>query len=602
MDPLDFFEPHELLCFFHRRKTEMSCMANPHTFLSQLRDHNLIQEDTYKKVIRMKSKEKLRKEVYKILDWLETTRAKHIRAFWKCVFVEVMLSQYPTLKTLRNSLMDGSYKFDAQLPEKVEKEEEGKRESPGRLKDEETRASSGKKRKARSTSSDGDEQQPGPSSLLTPASPLKKGEKGDIWTWPIYKSQLPVMCGDKEGTLRRDRLAKGEKCILAEKRWFAPSEFEKFAGKGSYRNWKSSIRCMDTPLGKLIKDGHLTSVGYKGRHKQAKAPQSSSSHSDTVSEEEDNQEDEVSSSERNNSSDASEEEEMEASDEQQPESNPDYYRTTFKVTCGALSGSLNKKRFASGRCGKSIRTDTSWLTPVEFVKEAFRQGDGSWRKDIEYDGKPLSSLLQAKVLVLHSLLCSCKLCKPKPKDLDDQRNDDECFICKTEDVEDLVECDHCPRSFHQKCHMPHIEDAVKNDVRPWMCTFCVFNTNQVYRYADEQRSDAVLSRQISQHILECQYLLLYLCSADVEQMFALNPTLYIENYSSFIKTPMWLGNIAEKLKKKEYLTVGQFVSDVDLIFTNCALFNQNNEEFRATGEHLKHLFDQEFKKAFNICD
>lgn len=48
MDPMDFLEPEELLRFFHCHKTEMSCMENPHTFLSQLRDHNLIPESRYK--------------------------------------------------------------------------------------------------------------------------------------------------------------------------------------------------------------------------------------------------------------------------------------------------------------------------------------------------------------------------------------------------------------------------------------------------------------------------------------------------------------------------------------------------------------------------
>lgn len=48
MDPLDFLENEELLRFLHCNKTELSCMENPHTFLSQLRDHNLITEDRYK--------------------------------------------------------------------------------------------------------------------------------------------------------------------------------------------------------------------------------------------------------------------------------------------------------------------------------------------------------------------------------------------------------------------------------------------------------------------------------------------------------------------------------------------------------------------------
>lgn len=44
----------------------------------------------------------------------------------------------------------------------------------------------------------------------------------------------------------------GEKCIAVNRKWFTPTEFERFAGKTSFKNWKLSIRCMDVPLGKLI--------------------------------------------------------------------------------------------------------------------------------------------------------------------------------------------------------------------------------------------------------------------------------------------------------------------------------------------------------------
>lgn len=43
------------------------------------------------------------------------------------------------------------------------------------------------------------------------ASPLKKGEKGEIWKWPFYKAQLPVRCGKQEGLLDRNRMAKGHR-------------------------------------------------------------------------------------------------------------------------------------------------------------------------------------------------------------------------------------------------------------------------------------------------------------------------------------------------------------------------------------------------------
>lgn len=35
-------------------------------------------------------------------------------------------------------------------------------------------------------------------------------EKSDIWTWLIFKVQLPVTCGTQQGLLNRDRLAKGQ--------------------------------------------------------------------------------------------------------------------------------------------------------------------------------------------------------------------------------------------------------------------------------------------------------------------------------------------------------------------------------------------------------
>ncbi|XP_040917672.1 nuclear body protein SP140-like protein isoform X2 [Toxotes jaculatrix] len=582
----------------------------------------------------MKSKENTRKALYNILDRFETERSEHIRVFWSCVFKDSIINQYPTLRLLRNSLMDGSFHFDSQLPETVEEEgtAEGKRkELPEDEEEEEEQVRSVKKKKrkqrSRSMCDDDEEQQPGPSSQLTPgrgkkskkicfSPPLKKGEKGDLWTWPLYKSQLPVTCGQLTGILSRGRLAKGEKCISFQKQWFTPNEFEKIAGKKSFKNWKLSIRCVDTPLGKLIKEGHLKSASYKGRHKKESAKRSLFSsdphHVITVPEGEEEEEDknedeedhlenqEVSSSDRENSTDVTdEEEESEEQTEQRPEAADSKSRTVFKVTCGDVAGTLHQKRFASGTCGKSIRTEMSWLSPVEFVKHASCQTDATWKRDIKWEGQPLSVLIEEEILKIHSLLCNCNLCKPDNKDLENQKNDDECCICKSEEPH-LVVCDHCPRSFHQKCHLPHVEDALLEDDRPWICTFCVFQTTQEWRYSDELQMNAAISRQISQNMLECQYLLLCLYSADEEQTFASNPILYLEDYSTVIQTPMWLDNVADKLQKKEYQTVGEFVSDIQLIFSNCALYNQANPKFLAMGKRLKEFFIGEFKKVFNI--
>ncbi|XP_068575028.1 nuclear body protein SP140-like protein isoform X1 [Cebidichthys violaceus] len=619
MEPMDWLENEELLRFFHRKKTEMSCMENPHTFLSQLRDHDLVPEERYKKVSRMKSKDNIRKGLYDILDWLESEQPKSIREFWSCVFEETILNQYPTLRLLRNSLMDGSFHFDKQLPERAETEEEDEEE------EEKQENSVKKKRKLRSRSVCVDEEEPaGPSAQLTPrkrskkicfSSPLKKGEENNIWSWPIYKLQLPVTCGHQEGTLNRDRLAKGEKCIVVRKQWFTPNEFERLAGRKRCKNWKLSIRCMNTTLGQLIKEGHLTAAKYKGGCKKAKKSLFPSDHSttdeeeDRVLDEEDrvldevdrvlDEEDKVSSSSKESSAVVTDEEEEERT-EQQPKASHDSGRKVFRVTCGAVAGTLHQKRFASGTCGKSIRTETSWMTPVEFLKVAPLQTNASWRKDIKCQGKPLSVLIEENILVIHSLLCHCRLCKPEDEDLDNEKNDDECCICK--EGEELVVCDHCPRSFHQKCHLPHVEDVILRDDSLWLCTFCIFRNSRGYLYSEELEREATMSCQISQRMLQCQYLLLCLCSADEEQTFAMNPCLYLTDYSAVIKTPMWLGHIADKLQKKLYRTVGEFVTDVQLIFSNCASYNQDNAEFLARGNRLKELFDREFKSVLNISE
>ncbi|XP_043956680.1 nuclear body protein SP140-like [Gambusia affinis] len=607
MDPLDFLDHNELLSFFHCRKTEMSCMENPQTFLNQLRDHNLIPEDKYKTTIRMRSKDKMRRAVYELLDWLEKENSEHIPLFWKCVFKDVIMSRYPILKLLHNSLMDGSFHFDPKLPERRETKENDERGSSKVSDGEEKETKTAKKkRKLRSGSSEGDDEQPGSSAKQTPGQKKKakkihfssprKGEAGEIWTWPLYKTQLPVTCGEVEGTLIRDKLAKGEKCIQVDKQRFTPSEFEKFAGKGSAKNWKLSIRCKDTPLGKLIKDGHLKAAVYKRRIRQARKALFVASHSNT---------DEEGSEDEEEAQPLAEEASGEETEEQGEPTrvSPDHYKSMFRVTCGDLTGTLHKSRFASGKCGKSIRTEVSWMSPEEFVNTALNQTDASWRKDILYKGEPLSVLLEAKVLMMHSLLCKCKRCKPKPEDLDDDKNDDICCICKSEGEEDLVECDKCPRSFHQNCHLPHLGDTILEDDNQWFCTFCIFKFNKECWYPDEQRTEVVVSHPISKKkMLECQYLLLYLCSADEEQIFATNPSQYLENYCSVIKTPMWLDKIADKLQRNEYQTVGEFVSDVQLIFTNSATYNRNNPEYLDMGKHLQQLFDREFKKAFNIRD
>ncbi|XP_052374510.1 nuclear body protein SP140-like protein isoform X13 [Oncorhynchus keta] len=567
-----------------------------------------------KKLIRCKSKAVREKGVYQVLDWVEAERPNSIKVFWKCVFRDHLLLQYPTLRLLRNRLLDGSFTFYEKLPEKVEKEEgEEDKKKKGSEEGEDEEEKTRRKKRNQKKRSESVEEQPSTSTQSNPSqkrkvqrptysSPFSKNEKADIWTWPIYKTQLPVTCGDKEGTLNRDKLAKGKRCIVVQGRWFTPSGFQEFGGKKSSKNWKCSIRCRGTTLGKLIQEGHLTSPDFK-RRKSAQAKRAlflsnQSAGAITESDENDDDEEEEEEAEQEREEGERRDQANTAGESSTGGSHCGVKKSVFKVTCGAINGMLHKDRFASGSCGKSIRTELRWMTPVEFVKGESALEDPSWKKDIQWDGKPLSLLIKSKILVIHSLLCKCKLCSSTAKDRHDQDNDDNCFICRSQGS--LICCDECPRSFHQRCHLPNVDGAMMGDDCPWMCTFCVLRASQSWRYPKQMTYQEALTCRISDHQLECQYLLLCLYNADEEHIAVADPCINVRNYTSVIKTPIWLDRVVEKLQQNLYQSVQHFVSDVLLIFTNCATFNRDNAEYCVMGERLKDIFEREFKSTFSI--
>ncbi|RXN25370.1 nuclear body protein SP140 isoform X1 [Labeo rohita] len=336
----------------------------------------------FENVKNMRTPKEREQAFYEVLDWLEKTRPQDIQQFWRCVFEDHILQQYPTLRMLRNSLLD--------------------------------------------------------------TSPVMKGDEQEIWTWANYENQLPVTCGDKEGTLYRDKLARGEKCIFSKDKWFTGGEFEKFGGKEKSKNWKFSIRYENIPLMKRA----VFSVN-RGREERQHV---SKKYFVSVQ----------------------------------------YQAPSLPVTCVSLTGTLYKYRFASGKCGKCIRTEERWFTPEEFVKQEQTLTDGHWKKDILCHGKTLYFLLK-----------------------------------------------------------------------------------------------------------HCHYLLLRVYREDIQKVFVEDPRKTVPRYSEFITQPMWLDRIKQKLESKEYQTVGAFVSDFQLIFSNCSTFSKDNESVRM-GARLKEMFEEEFQKIFSI--
>uniref|UniRef100_A0A673MZ72 SP110 nuclear body protein, tandem duplicate 2 n=1 Tax=Sinocyclocheilus rhinocerous TaxID=307959 RepID=A0A673MZ72_9TELE len=337
-----------------------------------------------------------------------------------------------------------------------------------------------------------------------------KGDKQEIWKWPIYKIQLPVTCGDKEGTLYRDKLPEGEKCILSQGRWFTPNAFEKFAGKEKCKSWKTSIRCRNTLLKKLIEVNNAKFTN--GRvHFYGKKKVKQQKYKDMA--------------------------DMSV-----------FQAYSLPVTCVSLTGTLYKYRFASGSRGKCIRTEERWFTPEEFVKQEPILTDGHWKKDILCHGKMLKFLLKKEILHIHSLQCECEKCCTKEQD----NNDDECYVCRSEG--DLVCCDECPRAFHSHCHLPTADGDSPGE---WICTLCVLRNSLQWCDPSNMSEQEAFNAPVS------QYRLVHTHTHTHTQI----------QYSEVITRPMWLDRIKQKLESGEYQTVGVFVSDFQLIFSNCSKFS-----------------------------
>ncbi|XP_026212405.1 nuclear autoantigen Sp-100-like [Anabas testudineus] len=253
-DPLDFLETKDLLRFFRRNKNEMSCMEKPQIFLRQLRDHDLISEDRYKTVTRLKRKDQIKDAIYDIFDQIGREKSDCILDFWRCIFRESIKKLYPTLQELYNNLLK-------ELVQRVEKEDTVKKNME----------------KRRRTVSIDDEEQPGPSSQTpvhqkksrktTFSSSSKKGERAGVRP-NTSEFEEPVTCGELTGKLNKDKLTKGKSCILFHKRWFTPSEFELCAGRGSSKNWKLSIRCNGKTLKECMKKWKINPPAFRGGAKK----------------------------------------------------------------------------------------------------------------------------------------------------------------------------------------------------------------------------------------------------------------------------------------------------------------------------------------------
>ena len=90
--------------------------------------------------------------------------------------------------------------------------------------------------------------------------------------------------------------------------------------------------------------------------------------------------------------------------------------------------------------------------------------------------------------------------------------------------------------------------------------------------------------------------------ADPQAYDFLEPVDYVAlnilDYPSIIKTPMDLGTVKSNLKDKKYPTFLEFLSDIDLIWTNCRTYNMAGSEIVKMANHCEKAFKKLIEKQF----
>ncbi|XP_010339783.1 tripartite motif-containing protein 66 isoform X3 [Saimiri boliviensis] len=180
-------------------------------------------------------------------------------------------------------------------------------------------------------------------------------------------------------------------------------------------------------------------------------------------------------------------------------------------------------------------------------------------------------------------------------------NEDFCAVCLNGG--ELLCCDRCPKVFHLSCHVPALLSFPGGE---WVCTLCRSLTQPEMEYDCENarynqpgmRASPGLSTYDQK---KCEKLVLSLCCNNLSLPFHEPVSPLARHYYQIIKRPMDLSIIRRKLQKKDpahYTTPEEVVSDVHLMFWNCAKFNYPDSEVAEAGRCLEVFFEGWLKEIY----
>uniref|UniRef100_A0A8C5TTD6 RING-type E3 ubiquitin transferase n=1 Tax=Malurus cyaneus samueli TaxID=2593467 RepID=A0A8C5TTD6_9PASS len=189
---------------------------------------------------------------------------------------------------------------------------------------------------------------------------------------------------------------------------------------------------------------------------------------------------------------------------------------------------------------------------------------------------------------------------PVTQEVSPIENEDFCAVCLNGG--ELLCCDHCPKVFHLSCHVPAL---LSFPVGEWVCSLCrnpvkpeveydCENTRYSHSYNAQYGLDDCDQKK-------CEKLVLSLFCSSMSLPFHEPVSPLARHYYQIIKKPMDLSTIRKKLQKKDkshYSAPEELVTDVRLMFWNCAKFNYPDSEVAEAGRCLHEFFEDKLKEIY----
>uniref|UniRef100_A0A3B5M8L7 Bromodomain PHD finger transcription factor n=1 Tax=Xiphophorus couchianus TaxID=32473 RepID=A0A3B5M8L7_9TELE len=159
-------------------------------------------------------------------------------------------------------------------------------------------------------------------------------------------------------------------------------------------------------------------------------------------------------------------------------------------------------------------------------------------------------------------------------------------ICKTpyDETKFYIGCDRCQNWYHGRC--VGILQSEANHIDEYVCPQCQSTEDAMTVFTPLTDKDYEGLRRILRSLQAHKMAWPFLEPVDTNDA---------PDYYKVIKEPMDLSTMEERLHKREYVKLTEFVADMTKIFDNCRYYNPSDSPFYQCAEVLENFFVQKLK-------